>query len=255
MKTTVILSAIAAATPVLGFLGPWSPPGTYDKRGPCPMLNTLANHGALPRHGKDLDRETTETVLLEILNLNRTVSSNLFDFALTTNPTPNATTFSLDDLGNHNILEHDASLSRTDAYFGSTSTFNQTIFDETRMYWTDEIIDFKTATDAVVARAETSNKTNPEFSLSELAVDFSFGESVAFIYILGDMQSKTVNRSWVEYWFTHERMPEHLGWKRPDVMFHPDDFFDGIDELEAIAAAMTPEYVAGLKRRMPHGRF
>ena len=34
----------------------------------------------------------------------------LFDFAATTNPTPNATEFSLENLGRHNVLEHDASL-------------------------------------------------------------------------------------------------------------------------------------------------
>jgi len=74
------------------------------------MLNTLANHGFLPHHGKDISREVTENALFDALNINKTLGSFLFDFAITTNPTANATTFSLNDLGNHNILEHDASL-------------------------------------------------------------------------------------------------------------------------------------------------
>ena len=30
---------------------PWRAPGPGDQRGPCPGLNTLANHGWLPRNG------------------------------------------------------------------------------------------------------------------------------------------------------------------------------------------------------------
>jgi hypothetical protein len=74
------------------------------------MLNTLANHGFLPHHGKDLSRDVVENALFDALNINKTLGSFLFDFALTTNPKANSTTFSLNDLGNHNILEHDASL-------------------------------------------------------------------------------------------------------------------------------------------------
>ena len=85
---------------------------TYDStvRAPCPMLNTLANHGFLPHDGKDITEERTIAALWTALNINATLSQFLFANAITTNPTPNATTFSLDDLDRHNILEHDASL-------------------------------------------------------------------------------------------------------------------------------------------------
>jgi hypothetical protein len=79
-------------------------------RAPCPMLNTLANHGFLPHHGRDLTRKQVVDGLYNGLNINKTAASALFDFALMTSPKPNATTFSLNDLGRHNILEHDASL-------------------------------------------------------------------------------------------------------------------------------------------------
>ncbi|KAI7650197.1 hypothetical protein KC319_g11107, partial [Hortaea werneckii] len=29
----------------------FQPPGPHDRRGPCPGLNSLANHGYLPRNG------------------------------------------------------------------------------------------------------------------------------------------------------------------------------------------------------------
>lgn len=74
------------------------------------MLNTLANHGFLPHNGKDITRKQTQDALSKALNIENDLASFLFDFAITTNPKANASTFSLNDLGNHNILEHDASL-------------------------------------------------------------------------------------------------------------------------------------------------
>ena len=74
------------------------------------MLNTLANHGILPHDGKDITREIASNALFDGLHINKTLGGFLFDFGVTTNPKPNATSFSLNDLGNHNVLEHDASL-------------------------------------------------------------------------------------------------------------------------------------------------
>ena len=47
------------------------------------MLNTLTNHGFFPHDGQDIDRETTENALFDALNINKTLGSFLFDFALT----------------------------------------------------------------------------------------------------------------------------------------------------------------------------
>ena len=74
------------------------------------MLNTLANHGFLPHNGKDISQQDTINALYTALNINSNLSEFLFGKALTTNLAPNATTFSLDDLDHHDILEHDASL-------------------------------------------------------------------------------------------------------------------------------------------------
>lgn len=74
------------------------------------MLNSLANHGFLPHSGKNITEEDTVNALYTALNVNQSLGEFLFRHAITTNPTPNATNFSLDDLSRHNILEHDASL-------------------------------------------------------------------------------------------------------------------------------------------------
>ena len=79
-------------------------------RGPCPMLNSLANHGYIPRDGKGINKQMAIEVLSSVLNWDVSVVSQLYDFAQPTNPAPNATTIDLNHLTTHNILEHDGSL-------------------------------------------------------------------------------------------------------------------------------------------------
>jgi hypothetical protein len=74
------------------------------------MLNTLANHNILPHSGKDITHDITLKALADGVNFTPDLGTFLFNFAIATNPDANATTFSLDNLGRHGILEHDASL-------------------------------------------------------------------------------------------------------------------------------------------------
>jgi hypothetical protein len=114
MFTLLVIAIVASAASAhpsdqAGTLS-WAPPGPGDVRAPCPMLNTLANHGFLPHDGKNITQEDTVYALAAALNVNETLANFLHESAVTTNPIANSTTFSLDDLSRHNILEHDASL-------------------------------------------------------------------------------------------------------------------------------------------------
>ncbi|KAL1837207.1 hypothetical protein VTJ49DRAFT_4158 [Mycothermus thermophilus] len=213
---TVLISVLPLITPAFAGFHDWKPPGKNDVRAPCPMLNTLANHGFLPHHGKDLTRQQVVDALYNGLNVDKSAGSSLFDFALMTSPEPNATTVSLDDLGRHNILEHDASLSRTDAYFGDVLKFNKTIFAETKRHWgRGKILDVPAAARARLGRIQTSKATNPEYTMSELGDVFTYGESIAYLIVLGNIKTGKAPRRLVEYWFENERLPTHLGWRRP----------------------------------------
>ena len=74
------------------------------------MLNSLTNHGYLPRNGKGITKQMAVEVLSDVLNWDASVVNDLYDFAQPTNPAPNATNINLDELSTHNILEHDGSL-------------------------------------------------------------------------------------------------------------------------------------------------
>lgn len=57
------------------------------------------------------------------------------------------------------------------------------------------------AANARYARVQTSNETNPTFELSELGEEFGYGESAAYIGIIGDKTTGTVEKKMVEYLF------------------------------------------------------
>ncbi|XXH05349.1 hypothetical protein Hte_011775 [Hypoxylon texense] len=234
MRVTYVSATIAFGTASFGAAHPrsaWEPAGPNDVRAPCPMLNTLANHGFLPHSGKAIDVNRTVYALGAALNFEPSLSEALFEAAAGTNPLPNATWFDLDHLSRHNVLEHDGSLSRQDAYFGPADVFNPVVFNQTKMFWTGDTITMQMAANARASRLMTSNLTNPEFSLSDTGSNFSLGESAAYVTVLGDKKSATVPKAWVEYLFENERLPYDLGFKRPDEPYTTDDLIDAAVQI------------------------
>jgi hypothetical protein len=77
---------------------PFSPRGVLTSaiaRGPCPMMNTLANHGFLHRDGLNLTEDVVIKALQDGLNFDTSLSETMFKMALPANPDPNATWFTL----------------------------------------------------------------------------------------------------------------------------------------------------------------
>ncbi|KAI0595063.1 Chloroperoxidase [Biscogniauxia sp. FL1348] len=246
---SVILFALAT----LGFLpiqarifGDWKSPGSNDVRSPCPMLNTLANHGILPRDGKDITEEDTIAALGTGLNFDAELSRSLHKVAITTNPMPNATIYSLDHLSRHNIVEHDASLSRSDAYFSDPAVFNRTIFDETKSYWTSPVVDLRQAALSRLARVKTSRNEDPNFTLNE---ENGLTEVALFLSVIGDFTTATAIKSNLEYFFENERLPVQLGWTRPDNVFTNSDLDNMVQRV-----VQATEEVSGGASKLRRGR-
>ncbi|KAM0342063.1 hypothetical protein ACHAPU_009791 [Fusarium lateritium] len=193
----------------------WIAPGADASRGPCPGLNTLANHGYLPRDGKNINLEILAEGMVNGYNIERMDAVILYTQAIRTSPKyPLARSFDLADLGRHNILEHDISISRSDAYFADPNPFNETVWNETLKYFTTEMITVDQVAKARMGRLATSKNTNPEHSLSQLADGFSWGEMASFFEIMADGTTGTVDKKFIEYWFKNERLPTEIGWKR-----------------------------------------
>ncbi|KAL3470346.1 Cloroperoxidase [Aspergillus californicus] len=193
----------------------WIAPGPADSRGPCPGLNTLANHGYLPRDGRNITLDILKDGMLQGFNIANSDAVILFFPATWTSPAfPFTDSFDLEDLGRHGILEHDISLSRSDAYFADPNPFNETVWAETTSYFTTPMITVDQVAKARMARLATSKATNPEHSLSGLADGFSWGECATFFEIMADGTTGTVAKKFIEYWFRNERMPTEIGWQR-----------------------------------------
>lgn len=165
------------------------------------MMNTLANHGYLPRDGKNLTQDIVSAGLRDGLNFDQSLTKIMFEQALPANPLPNATWFDLDQLNRHNVLEHDASLSRMDAYYGNNHLFNPEVFAQTKRYWTHTTLNATMLANSKLTRQLESRAFNPDYTFSESTEQFSLGEVIAPVVAFGDIEACLVNRSLVEYLF------------------------------------------------------
>ncbi|KAI8084803.1 Chloroperoxidase [Halteromyces radiatus] len=105
---------------------PYQAPTATDVRSPCPFLNTMANHGILPRSGKNITFEEFHKVMRMVGTTSVGTRAFLyFAFYVYNEIDPLqpmrydlrlAPHLDLDHIGIHNIIEHDVSLSRPDAF-------------------------------------------------------------------------------------------------------------------------------------------
>ncbi|KAI8611166.1 hypothetical protein BC830DRAFT_1069046 [Chytriomyces sp. MP71] len=83
-----------------------------DVRGPCPALNSLANHGYLPRNGQEISAEMLLSAIKQVFHMDASpLLGSVFKGKFTVD---------LDDLAEHghSSLEHDVSLTRHDHALG-----------------------------------------------------------------------------------------------------------------------------------------
>jgi hypothetical protein len=136
--TTTVLSLFLSTASAVDFTQ-WAPPGPGDVRSPCPGLNSLANHGILPRNGKSLTIPILIKALKDGMNVGPDFAIVIGAAGILSDPnSPLATSFDLNNLDAHNFpIEHDASLSRADKNLnsGDNYSFNQTDFDTVLAYY------------------------------------------------------------------------------------------------------------------------
>jgi len=98
-------------------VGDYQAPGPNDCRSPCPAMNTLANHGYLPRDGKNINLPTLQNALQNKLGLSEGFAKTFASVAVKKFAGSPTGSFSLCDAlkSDHSTgIEHRASLSRPD---------------------------------------------------------------------------------------------------------------------------------------------
>ncbi|KAK1753725.1 Chloroperoxidase [Echria macrotheca] len=193
-------------------------PGPEDRRSPCIGLNNLANHGFLPRSGKDITIDQVRFAVSRGFNYEPSTFDFAFnqavDFKLTT--TGNPQTFHLDDLKAHDEIEFDGSLSRDDFYFGDQLHFSPKIWagvaknlglDKMGPGKMDRYVTVETAAKARAARVAEAKARNPAFNASAAEVQGSPGTLGLLLVTLWDDEVGAVRKDFIKSWVEEERIP------------------------------------------------
>ncbi|KAL1612128.1 hypothetical protein SLS60_000351 [Paraconiothyrium brasiliense] len=188
-------------------------------------MNTLANHGFVPRNGRNITREPFVKACGEALNILPAFADNIFTTGVPSNPTPNATFFDLDMLHRtHGFIEHDGSLSRKDIFFDPSNRFDPETFDNLVSYFGDsETINISSLANARARHAYDMSLINPEFEITQESIPVIVGENAMLLSIFSspsehpNLDNPIARRDWLEFFFRNEQFPLVLGWRPPSV--------------------------------------
>ncbi|KAL8961904.1 MAG: hypothetical protein Q9193_001609 [Seirophora villosa] len=189
-------------------------------RSPCPGVNALANHGYLPRNGRNISLEQFISGITEGYNYD--TNFTIFAVGVYQNFTTTGynNTLNLNDLEHHAIPgEHDGSVSRNDLYFGDNHSFNKTIWDTVAAHFQNNTISISDAARARKDRFVAAKAVNPEFKPSILS---SLGETALFLKTMQG-QDKETKTEYVKILFREERIPFNEGYKRSNVTITNED--------------------------------
>ncbi|KAK9418810.1 putative Chloroperoxidase [Seiridium unicorne] len=218
----------------------WQAAAPGDSRAPCPMLNAMANHGWLPRDGKNIDLPTVQSAFESAMNFAPDVFVTITTAALAVSTTGNSSTFNLQDTAHHNAIEHDGSLSRNDIFFGDNLHFNPLIWAATaarygiRIPFSSSVITVETAAKARAARVKDAKTVNPAFNLTSAGLSGSYGESSVLLTALWDESAGGAPKDWVRVLFEEERIAYAEGFAKPASQHTLTDLGNMVAAIEAV---------------------
>ncbi|KAF2275381.1 Chloroperoxidase, partial [Westerdykella ornata] len=196
----------------------WAPPGKNDVRGPCPAMNSLANHHIINHDGRNLTVPDLVNALTQTFNLSPELATIVSQLGLLTNPEGAATgRFDLPHLNKHNAFEHDASLSRVDFAFSGekgVAKFDKATFARFFKHFTTDYITLQQAAAARYAMVQWSRKNTPGFTYESQHQITSYAETIKYMKTMVDGTGKT-KREFVRILFEQERLPFREGWRPP----------------------------------------
>ncbi|KAI8587776.1 Chloroperoxidase [Geranomyces variabilis] len=217
-KSPLSLLAFASLA-CAGTIPQWIAPTADAVRSPCPMLNSLANHGVISRDGKNI-KPSEYLAAVKSVGLATDVGSLfayggavLFDHEFNAD---GDLVYSLADARKHNAVEHDASLSRNDADLanGDNYSFNRTLYDQmVSSANVNGAMDAWSFAQIRVARQQDSLARNPKAKLGFTEQLKSHAEVGLIMNILGWQKGATeVPIQYLHAFFVEERLPFNEGW-------------------------------------------
>ncbi|KIJ30060.1 hypothetical protein M422DRAFT_187611 [Sphaerobolus stellatus SS14] len=200
-----------------------------ELRGPCPALNTLANHGYLPRSGVARPDQIV-TAVMEGLNLGNDFAKFLTyqAFLMNGNPLTNLMSIGMKTnmtgqdppkpalvggLSQHGTFEGDTSMSRIDAFFGDGAAFNQTRFNDflafASKFGVNGTYDINAASEFRFERLQDSIATNPQLVFTSPRILSAYSEAVfPLVYFVdGRLNNRQLTQDAATSFFFDQRMP------------------------------------------------
>ena len=236
---------------------PWIPahqiPGS--SRSPCPLLNTLSNHGFSPRSGKNISMTDFNTAMICVLNLapdfaNLLTATNFALLKLIPDEDGfTEETIDLETLNNYTTgAEHDASLSKEDRHlsirqgrFAEGGTPLGPIVPSSRLI--DELMSdlpgpYLTTKSLGLARVRRTRASLASGAppLNEQARTASFKDAGILLQVFGrggGGERRALKRH-VGEWLRNERFPQ--GWRRSDTVLLTEDMVALAERVEYWAA-------------------
>ncbi|KAF7313088.1 Heme-thiolate peroxidase [Mycena kentingensis (nom. inval.)] len=207
-------NVVAQGKPGHGGIWPeYVAPSPTDSRCACPALNAMANHGILPRNGRNIKFPDMGDKIHDAFNFGKTFCRFVPAFAadMLKKDYHNASSRVLGEISLHNGIEHDASLTREDAKFDP---------DQGKPYlpFIDALLGSATGKDAngsiltipdlqrySARRRVDAQAKNPDFSLAKQHKMFGSSNSSTMLTIFGGRVAD------LKVMLREERFPE--GWE------------------------------------------
>ncbi|KIL66075.1 hypothetical protein M378DRAFT_178007 [Amanita muscaria Koide BX008] len=199
-----------------GFQGKWpeyKPPTEGDSRCCCPGLNTMANHGIIPRDGRNISFKELNGTIHDTFNFAHSFCHFTTKFAANLlNKDYNKGRFDLEEINLHNGIEHDASLTRLDHVFDKGQ-------GKPHIPYVEDFVDSASGKDKAgnvlitakdlagfsAKRRADSTLSNPSFSLDLNHRMFSSSNNCTLLTLFGG------RRDDIKVFLAEERLPD--GWE------------------------------------------
>ncbi|KAL4128631.1 hypothetical protein PRIC2_007615 [Phytophthora ramorum] len=196
------------------------------RRSPCPAMNTLANHGYLPRDGKNITVDQALAVVMDKFNIAEDLAAVMGGLS------PDL--FDMNDLSKHNDqVEHDASLVRIDSYFGvDPYLVTPGLINDVLNYGLDGSVDVTDVATIRAARMAWGEEHNPEFDFGTTPAFIAGAEAALLLRGFGGENGNSTATTFTATFFLQEMFPE--GWTKPDTSITYDDALATILYLNAV---------------------
>lgn len=181
----------------------------------CPFINTLINENILKKT-TDISSKELQELLKQFLDPALVYTSKENIISLFTNK--NDIIPNILDINKHGILEHDASLTRLDAFNGDNVSFNPNMLKKMLATSSNKYLTLDNLITYRKSRIINCRIYNPSFKFGITELTNSCIETSMLMLLFSD-ETKQIRKDWLEYFFINEKFPYHLGWKTRQMKF------------------------------------